>query len=67
MSNEFSKLFAAGLLTVAVVGGAAAYLSSSLAAQPAARVAAADSYTPDQIQNTSGRHAVVTVTEGPAS
>lgn len=63
MSLSFSKVLGAGLLTLAIVGGATAYLSSTLTAQPSK---VAYSYTveqPDQPQ----RHAEVIVTEGQAS
>jgi len=64
MSNELTKLVTAGLLTVAIVGGAAAYLTSSLA-QPQNRVVAVDGVTTEQPQP--ARHAEVIVTEGRAS
>jgi hypothetical protein len=48
MSNMFSKALGAGLLTLAVVGGATAYLNSSLAAQPVKY--ALDGYTTEQPQ-----------------
>jgi hypothetical protein len=35
MSKGFTKFLGAGLLTVAVVGGAAAYMNASLKAKPA--------------------------------
>jgi hypothetical protein len=63
MSNEFTKLLGAGALTLAVVGGAAAYLTSSLAQKPVHYVA--DSYTIEQPQP-AVRHAEVVVTEGRA-
>jgi len=65
MSKDFSRLFTAGLLTLAVVGGTAAYLTSSLAQSPARYVA--ESYTVEQPQQQTVRHAEVIVTEGRAS
>jgi hypothetical protein len=64
MSKKFSRLFTAGLLTVAVVGGTAAYLTSSLAQSP---VRHADSYTVEQAGQPVVQHAEVIVTEGRAS
>ena len=64
MSKEFSRLFTAGLLTVAVVGGTAAYLTGSLAQSPAKY---ADSYTVEQSAQPAVHHAEVIVTEGRAS
>jgi len=64
MSSGFSKVIGAGALTLVVVGGAAAYLSSSLAQKPVHYVA--DSYTVEQPQPVA-RHAEVIVTEGRAS
>lgn len=64
MTMNFSKVFGAGLLTLAVLGGTAAYLGSTLSAKSAP--VTAYSYTieqPDQTQ----RHAEVIVTEGQAS
>ena len=66
MSKDFSSLFTAGLLTLAVVGGTAAYLTSSLAQGPTQYVA--ESYTVEQPQQQHAvRHAEVIVTEGRAS
>jgi hypothetical protein len=63
---SFSKIFTAGLLSVAVVGGAAAYMSTSLAQSPSAKVAV-DGYVIEQPQPQPVRHAEVIVTEGWAS
>ena len=60
---NFSKTFTAGLLTVAVVGGAAVYMTSSLAQSP---VKYADSYTVEQPAQPA-HHAEAIVTEGRAS
>lgn len=65
MSKEFTKLLGAGALTLAVVGGAATYLSTSLAQSPS-KVVAVDGYTIEQPQH-AVRHAEVIVTEGRAS
>lgn len=64
MSMSFSKVLGAGLLTLAVVGGAAAYLSSTLTSKPSQ--VAAYSYTVEQ-PDQAPRHAEVIVTEGQAS
>jgi hypothetical protein len=48
MSNSISKVLGAGFLTLAVVGGAAAYLNSTLAAQPVKY--ALDGYATEQPQ-----------------
>ena len=61
---NFSKAFTAGLLTIAVVGGAAVYLTSSLAQSP---VKYADSYTVEQSAQPVVQHAKAIVTEGRAS
>ena len=61
---SFSKMFTAGLLTVAVVGGAAAYMTGSLAQTPARQ---AESYTVEQSVQPVVHHAEVIVTEGRAS
>ncbi|HUO99087.1 MAG TPA: hypothetical protein VMU01_10485 [Rhizomicrobium sp.] len=60
------KLFAAGLLTVGIVGGAAAYMTSSLAQSPS-RLVAVDGVTIEQPQPMPPHHAEVIVTEGRAS
>jgi len=62
---SFSKMFTAGLLTVAIVGGAAAYLTSSLA-QPQGRLVAVDGVAIEKPQQ-HVHHAEVIVTEGRAS
>jgi len=64
MSNNFKKFVGAGLLTLAVVGGTATYLNSTLTATPVQY--AQDGATTDQADQ-SARHAEVTVVEGPAS
>lgn len=63
---SLSKIFTAGLLTVAVVGGAAAYMSESLTESPSAKVAV-DGYVIEKPQPMPVRHAEVIVTEGWAS
>jgi hypothetical protein len=67
MSSGFSKVLGAGLLTLAVVGGAAAYLTSTLNATQAK--VAFDGITTEQSQQSyqTPRHAEVIVTEGQAS
>ena len=65
MSLSFKKIVGAGLLTLAVVGGTATYLNSTLKIAPSATVAL-DGLVSEQSQ-TSDRHAEVIVTEGPAS
>jgi hypothetical protein len=65
MSLSFKKIAGAGLLTLAVVGGTATYLNSTLMTAPSATVAM-DGVTSEQSQ-TSVRHAEVIVTEGQAS
>jgi hypothetical protein len=65
MSNSISKVFGAGLLTLAVVGGTATYLAGSLHAVPTTVLAvglATEQAVPQQ-----QRHAEVIVTEGQAS
>lgn len=64
MSTNFSKFLGASLLTLAVVGGTATYLSSSLRATPVKY--SLDGYTTEQSQLPE-RHAEVIVTEGRAS
>ncbi len=61
---SFSKVFGAGLLTLAIVGGSATYLSHTLHAVPAK--VAVDGYVTEQPAPTQ-RHAEVIVTEGQAS
>jgi|GEM_PF-1451777 len=63
MSLNLKHVFGAGLLTLAVVGGTATYLNSSLNADA---VVAYDSVTSEQPQQPV-RHAEVIVTEGRAS
>lgn len=65
MSSSFQKVLGAGLLTLAIVGGTGAYLTSSLKATPAHF--ALDGYTTEQPQQVPARHAEVIVTEGRAS
>ena len=65
MSLSFKKIAGAGLLTLAVVGGTATYLNSSLKTAPSATVAM-DGVT-SELGQASYRHAEVIVTEGQAS
>ena len=66
MSNNVTKVLGAGLLTLAVVGGTAAYLSNSLKAVPVKY--ALDGVAIEQPQQPqTNRHAEVIVTEGRAS
>jgi hypothetical protein len=64
MSNNFKKFVGASLLTLAVVGGTATYLNSTLKATPVQY--AIDGASSEQTAQ-STRHAEVTVVEGPAS
>jgi hypothetical protein len=64
MSNNFNKFVGAGLLTLAVVGGSATYLNSTLKPTPV-QYAHDGATTEQSVQST--RHAEVTVVEGPAS
>ena len=64
MSNNFKKFVGASLLTLAVVGGTATYLNSTLKS-PVVNYAADSAATDQSTQST--RHAEVIVTEGPAS
>ncbi len=63
MSKNLKKVLGASLLTLAVVGGTATYLSSSLTAMPVKY--SLDGYTVEKGQP--ARHAEVIVTEGRAS
>jgi hypothetical protein len=65
MTSNFKKIVGASLLTLAVVGGAATYLTSTLKA-PVAATVAYDGVTTEPSQN-GERHAEVIVTEGQAS
>ena len=64
MSLNLKQVFGAGLLTLAIVGGTATYLTTNLYTTKS--VVAFDSVTTEQPQNTD-RHAEVIVTEGRAS
>lgn len=65
MNSNFKKIVGASLLTLAVLGGAATYLNTTLKA-PANATVAFDGVTTEQSQN-GVRHAEVIVTEGQAS
>lgn len=66
MSNNVSRFLGASLLTLAVVGGTAAYLTNSL--RPVPVKYALDGITTEQSQMVQpNRHAEVIVTEGRAS
>jgi len=65
MSLNIKRIIGAGLLTLAVVGGAATYLNTTLKASATATVAY-DGITSEPSQ-TGERHAQVIVTEGQAS
>lgn len=64
---SLSKVFGAGLLTLAIVGGTATYLNSTLNAK--SMHVALDGITTEQSQQPvqAPRHAEVIVTEGQAS
>ena len=64
MSNNFKKFVGASLLTLAVVGGTATYLNSTLKA-PVGNYTVDSASAEQPAQST--RHAEVIVTEGPAS
>ncbi len=65
MNSNFKKIAGASLLTLALLGGAATYLSTSLAT-PVGATVAMDGVTSEPSQ-TGDRHAEVIVTEGQAS
>ena len=65
MSLNLKQLIGAGLLTLAVVGGAATYFNAALKTSPTATVAV-DGVTSEPSQF-GERHAEVIVTEGQAS
>ena len=65
MSLNIKNIIGAGLLTLAVVGGTATYLNTTLKA-PVAATVAYDGVTSEPSQN-GDRHAEVIVTEGQAS
>jgi hypothetical protein len=65
MTSNFKKIVGASLLTMAVLGGTATYLTNSLKA-PATATVAYDGLTTEQ-SPTGERHAEVIVTEGQAS
>lgn len=65
MTSNFKKMAGAGLLTLAVLGGAATYLTSTLKT-PATATVAYDGVTTEPSQY-GQRHAEVIVTEGQAS
>jgi hypothetical protein len=65
MTSNFKQFVGASLLTLAVLGGAATYLTSTLKT-PATATVAFDGVTSESSQN-GDRHAEVIVTEGQAS